>query len=436
MSAVNDLSQMTPEQKRALLKERTRQKQEVIADERYRVDAFPEVLELEGRIEQLAAWGVSNPTFLLHEAAPCQATTIVEGRELINFYHYNYAGLGSARAIRRAAAEAVERYGCSTGGSRLAAGELPLHRELEAEIAEFAGLEDAVVFLGGHAANESTIGHLLGKGDLILHDALAHNSILEGAMLAGCDLRAFRHLDAEDADRILAASRHKYRRVMIAIEGCYSAEGDIPDLAAFVELKEKHKALLFLDEAHSLGVLGATGRGICEECGVDPGAIDILMGTLSKAFCAAGGFIAGSRRLVRYLRYTTPGFVYSVGISPPVAAAALAAIRTLRAEPERIAKLHRLARLFRTEATAAGLDIGRDVRGAVIPVYVDPPERCLRLVERLRERGVGANPMIPPAVAPGTSRIRFFVTAAHEEDHIRRGVAIVAEELARLKEVP
>ncbi|NKB71548.1 MAG: aminotransferase class I/II-fold pyridoxal phosphate-dependent enzyme [Candidatus Latescibacteria bacterium] len=434
MSTPSDLSQLTPAQKRALLKERTRHKQDTIAADRYLFDAFPEILELEGRIEQLADWGVSNPTFLLHEGAPCQATTRVEGRELINFYHYNYAGLGSAPEVRTAASQAVARYGCSTGGSRLAAGELPLHRELEAEIAAFTGLEDAVVFLGGHAANESTIGHLLGKGDLVLHDALAHNSILEGALLAGCDRRAFRHLDATDADRILTTSRHKYRRVLIAIEGCYSAEGDMPDLSAFVELKQRHKALLFLDEAHSLGVLGQTGRGICEECSVDPAGIDILMGTLSKAFAAAGGFIAGSGRLVRYLRYTTPGFVYSVGISPPVAAAALAAFQTLRAQPERMAKLHRLAKLFRDEATAAGLDIGRDVRGAVIPVYIDPPERCLRLVERLRQRGVGANPMIPPAVAPGTSRIRFFVTAAHQEQQIRQGVATVAEELARLKE--
>jgi 8-amino-7-oxononanoate synthase len=427
----DELSRLSPAQKRALLVEAARTKRAPIPAAHHRFAQFPEVLDLRARIAALDAWGVANPTFLVHEA-PCGATTRIDGRELLNFYHYNYLGLARDPEVGTAAKAAIDRYGTSTGGSRLAAGELALHRELEAELAAFLGVEDAVVFLGGHAANESTIGHLLGPGDLILHDELAHNSILQGALLSGAEIQSFAHLDAADADRILHQRRRRARRVLVAIEGCYSAEGDTPDLDAFVALAERHQVNLFVDEAHSLGVLGASGRGICEHAGVDPRRVDICMGTLSKALGSAGGYIAGSAALIEYLRYTAPGFVYSVGMAPACAAAALAALRKLRAEPERVARLHANADLFRREALAHGLDIGPRPLAAVIPVYVRSARRCLRLIERLRERGVGAGPMVPPAVSEDSSRVRFFMSSIFTDAQIREAVAIVAEELDRL----
>lgn len=424
------LANLTTAQKRSLLDQLARRTQKDAGGEPLAFEQWPELVELRGRIAELAAWGVENPTFLVHDA-PCGTTTRVDGREVLNFYHYNYLGLARDPEVGAAAKLAVDRYGTSTGGSRLASGELALHRELEAELADFLGVDDALVFLGGHAANETTIGHLLAPGDLILHDALAHNSILQGALLSGAELRAFAHLDHGDAGRILAGCRRRYRRVLLAIEGCYSAEGDAPDLAAFVTVAARHRALCFVDEAHSLGVLGATGRGACEHAGIDPRAVGVLMGTLSKALGSAGGYIAGPSALIQYLRYTAPGFVYSVGMAPACAAAALAALRKLRAEPERVTRLHANAALFRRLARARDLDVGEPEHGAVIPLYVDPPQRCLALISRLRERGVGAGPMIPPAVAPGTSRIRFFMSSDFTAEQLHRAVDIIAEEIAR-----
>ncbi len=212
--------------------------------------------------------------------------------------------------------------------------------------AGWPGAEDAVVYVGGHSTNESTIGHLFGPGDLILHDALSHNSILQGSILSGARRRPFAHNDWQAADEILTRCRHEYRRILLVIEGVYSMDGDIPDLPRFIDVKRRHRVLLMIDEAHSMGVLGATGRGIGEHFGINRADVDIWMGTLSKSFGSCGGYIAGTKALVEYLKYTSPGFVYSVGLSPPNAAAALASIRLLEAEPERVARLRHRSRLF------------------------------------------------------------------------------------------
>lgn len=214
------------------------------------------------------------------------------------------------------------------------------------------GAEDAVVYVGGHSTNESTIGHLFGPGDLILHDALSHNSILQGSILSGARRRPFAHNDWQAADEILTKCRHEYRRILLIIEGVYSMDGDIPDLPRFIDVKRRHRVLLMIDEAHSMGVLGATGRGIGEHFGINRADVDIWMGTLSKSFGSCGGYIAGTKALVEYLKYTSPGFVYSVGLSPPNAAAALASIRLLEAEPERVVRLRHRSRLFLELATA------------------------------------------------------------------------------------
>jgi 8-amino-7-oxononanoate synthase len=435
MTSELDLDSLNPEEKRALLKklaQRKREERENIAPERYDLDAFPEILQVERQYEELDALGISDPTFLLHEA-PSSTTTTVDGHEVINFIHYNYLGLARTEEVNRAAKDAIDRYGTTTGGSRLAAGEMQVHRELEAEIADFLGTEDAVVFLGGHAANESTIGHLLNPSDLLLHDELAHNSILQGGMLSGAELRSFPHLDAEAASEFLADNRHRFHRVMVAIEGSYSAEGTVPDLRPFVQLRDRHKVLLFVDEAHSFGVLGTHGRGLTEHCDVAPGDVDIIMGTLSKALGAAGGYIAGSRRLVDYLRRTAPGFVYSVGIAPPIAAAALAALRKLRAEPERIERLNARARHFLEVADELDLDTGPHCRGPMVPIYVESGEVCLAMADRLRRSTAIACPMVPPVVAPGTARLRFCVCADHTEEQIERTLQAVATQLSKLR---
>ena len=286
----------------------------------------------------LLAVAESNPYFRVDQGADSPASAAgglahIDGRELTNFCAYDYVGMARDPIVTAATKDAIDRYGTGAGASRLVSGEKQIHRELENALAGFLGTPASIVFVSGHATNVTTIGHLMGPGDLIVHDILAHNSILQGARLSGATSRGFAHNDWRALDTLLSGIRHDFRRVLIAIEGVYSMDGDFPDLARFVEVKKKHRAMLLVDEAHSLGTMGRTGRGIGEHAGIDRSDVELWMGTLSKSLASCGGYIAGSAELVEYLKYTAPGFVYSVGISPPNAAAALAALTLLRREP-------------------------------------------------------------------------------------------------------
>jgi 8-amino-7-oxononanoate synthase len=220
--------------------------------------------------------------------------------------------------------------------------------------------------------------------------------------------------------------------VLIVVEGLYSMDGDIPDLPRLAALRERYGFWLMVDEAHSLGVLGATGRGIAEESGVDPGQVDIWMGTLSKTLSGCGGYVAGSAALIQYLKFTAPGFVYSVGMPPPIAGAAIASLSVLEREPERVARLRANGARFVRAARAAGLDTGVSAGLAVVPVMVGDSLRAVHLANRLLERGVNALPIIHPAVPERSARVRFFITSEHSDEQIDRAVAITAEEHAAL----
>jgi 7-keto-8-aminopelargonate synthetase-like enzyme len=293
-------------------------------------------------------------------------------------------------------------------------------------------LEDAICYVGGHATNESTIGHLFGPGDLIVHDSLAHNSIIQGAILSGARRRPFPHNDWRAVDELLAEIRRDYRRVLVVIEGVYSMDGDYPELPPFIEVKKKHKALLMIDEAHSLGALGKTGRGLTEQFGVNPREVDLLMGTLSKAMGSCGGYIAGSKELVEYLKYTSPGFVFSCGLPPAGAAAALASLRLLQREPERVARLQSNARLFLMLAKERGLDTGMSNNTPVVPIITGNSLHALMLSRAMFERGISVQPILYPAVEEEKARLRFFITAAHTEQQIRHTVDVLAEEVGKI----
>ena len=305
-----------------------------------------------------------------------------------------------------------------------------MHTELEREIADFVGVDDALVYVGGHSTNETTIGHLFGPGDLILHDALAHNSIIQGAILSGARRRPFPHNGWEELDQLLRELRHDYRRVLIVIEGVYSMDGDYPNLPEFVTVKKRHKALLMVDEAHSIGTMGDHGRGMSEFFGVAPTDVDLWMGTLSKSFGSCGGYIAGCNEVVEYLKYTAPGFVYSVGLSPSNAAAALASLRLLKKEPERAKKCIENAQLFLQEAQARRLCTGLSKDTPVVPVVIGSSVNALRLSRQLYERGINVQPILYPAVEESGARLRFFVTANHTHEQIVNTAKAVAEELA------
>ncbi|MFD0489161.1 type I polyketide synthase [Saccharopolyspora spinosporotrichia] len=399
--------------------------------EHHRIEEFPEVRAAADRLAGAEAAGVSNPYFLVNDGIT-RDTSVIGGREVLNFSSYDYLGLSGHPAVVEAVQDAVARYGSSCSASRLISGEKPVHRELEAALAGLLGTEDAVAMVSGHATNVTVIGHLVGPEDLVVHDSLAHNSILQGCVLSGATRRPFPHNDHAALDALLNSVRHRYRRVLVLIEGVYSQDGDIPDLPAFIEVKRRHRALLMIDEAHSAGVLGATGGGIGEHFGVRREDVELWSGTMSKALAGCGGYVAGSRHLVRYLKYTAPGFVYSVGMTPPNAAASLAALRRLRAEPELVAGLHQRGRLFLRLARRAGLDTGCSDGTPIIPCVVGDSLKTLRLSNALLRRGINVNPILAPAVPEELARLRFFVTTHHTEEQIHRTVAAVSEELSHL----
>ena len=397
----------------------------------YRFDQFPEYVKLRENLEMLDASGLSNPFFVVHDG-PTTDRTIIAGREFINFSSYNYLGMSGDPAVGRAAKAAIDRYGTSASASRLVSGQRAIHVELERETTRFLGTEETIALVGGHATNETVIGHLFGSGDLILHDALAHNSIVQGCILSGARRRPFAHNDWQAADRLLEQFRHEYRRVLLVIEGVYSMDGDIPDLPKFVEVKQRHKALLMIDEAHSMGVLGATGHGIAERFGVDRDDVDIWMGTYSKSLGSCGGYISGCKALVEYLRYTAPGFVFAAAMAPGAAGAALASLRLLEAEPQRVARLRENAGLFLALARQHGLNTGMSKDSAVVPVILGNSIHCLKLSRAMFTRGVNVQPILHPAVEESASRLRYFITACHQEEQLRYTIDAMVEELQKI----
>jgi 8-amino-7-oxononanoate synthase len=394
----------------------------------WRIADFPEVQELAQRRAMLAAVGLDNPYFHLHEGVTNQRSRI-GGVEFANYSSYNYVSLSGHPEVNRAVERAVARYGTSVSASRVASGERPLHRQLERAIADFLGCEDAVAMVSGHATNVSVIGHLLDQRDVILHDSLAHDSILGGARLSGARRRPFPHNDPDALERLLVQIRPHARRVLIAVEGVYSMDGDLAPLDRIVELKKRHGALLLVDEAHSLGVVGRTGRGIGEHFGIERADVDLWMGTLSKSLASCGGYIAGSAALVDFLKYTTPGFVYSVGLSPANAAAALAALELLAREPDRVATLQSRSRYFLDRMRERGIDTGMSSDSAVVPCIVPSSIDCLRLAQALHGRGINVQPILYPAVEENLARLRFFVTSGHSEADLLRTADAVREEL-------
>jgi len=404
-----------------------------IPPELYNFELFPEYLnlqQLKGQVEL----GGGNPYFKVNERITPNTTTIA-GQECINFSAYNYLGMSGDPQVSQAAKEAIDAYGTSVSASRVASGERPFHRELETELAQFIGTEDCIVYIGGHTANVTTIGTLCGPDDLIFYDALSHDSVHQGCTLSGARSLPFPHNDWQALDVLLTEQRRRFRRVLIVIEGVYSMDGDIPDLPRFIEVKQKHKALLMIDEAHSIGVLGELGRGLGEYFDVNPHDVDLWMGTLSKSFASCGGYIAGSRPVVEYLKYFASGFVYSVGISPPNAAAALAALRVLRSEPERVTLLHDRAKLFLRLAHERGLNNGTCVDSPVVPVIVGDSIQCILLSRNLLDRGINVQPIIYPAVEDHAARLRFFINCTHTEEQIRFAVDTVADEFAKIKDM-
>lgn len=371
---------------------------------------------------------VAKPWFL--EVDRFQADVEARGGQFVSFAHYDYLGLSRHPDVLKAAEKALARYGPGASASRLVGGEYSIQRELETALAEFTGHGSVLLLVSGYLTNVTLLAHLLGKGDLVLYDELSHNSIAVGLSASRATSRSFRHNDLDDLEQHLVRERERHKRCLIVSESLYSMDGDITDLPRLIEIKKRHDCWLMLDEAHSIGTLGATGRGACEYFGVEPDEVDITVGTLSKALVSTGGYVAAAPEVIEWLRYTLPGFVYSVGISPATAAAAGAALGLLTSEPWRVTRLQENSAHFLHVARREGLDTADAAGCAVLPVLMPDYDLALAASEALLNAGIFVPPVLRVGVPNDKPRLRFFVRASHEKHVIDTALGIVAGALS------
>jgi len=339
----------------------------------------------------------------------------VDGQEMLMFASYSYLGLIGHPRISAAAKAAVDKYGTGTHGVRTLAGSLPVHQELEETIAAFKGAEAALVFSSGYVTNLAVISALVRRGDYVITDKYNHASIVDGILLSGAKMLRFPHNDMEALERRLQQVPAGATKLVVA-DAVFSMDGDIFDLPKAVELCRRYDAWLMIDEAHSVGVLGATGRGIEEHFGLED-AIDIKMGTLSKTIPSVGGYVAAQRDVVDYLRHVARGYIFSAALPPAQAAAAAEAFRVILDEPWRVERLRANAQQFIQGLQARGFDT-LHTETAVVPVICGADETAYRFSRAAFDRGLFVLPVVSPAVPQGLARLRATVTAAHEPDEI------------------
>jgi 8-amino-7-oxononanoate synthase len=349
---------------------------------------------------------------------------ILDGRRVIVFGSNNYLGLSTHPEVRRAATEAIETWGTGSSGSRLTTGDLALLEDLEAELAAFKGAEAALVFGTGYMAGIGAITALVKQGDLILSDALNHASLIDGCRLSRAEIRVYRHNDVDHA-RELLADRERYSRCLIVTDGVFSMDGDIAPLAELRQLADEFDAWLMVDDAHGTGVLGTNGTGTLEHLGIDRADI-IQMGTLSKALGAEGGFIAGSRVLIDYLINRARQFIFSTAPAPPTIAAARAALRVVKSEPNRRRDVLANAQRLRSGLRDAGFDVPEG-ETPIVPVIIGDSALASAFAEALLDRGIYAPAIRPPTVAPGTARLRMSVMATHTAEDIDAAIKAIKD---------
>jgi glycine C-acetyltransferase len=349
---------------------------------------------------------------------------LVNGREMEMYASYSYLGLVGHPRINAAAQAAIERYGTGTHGVRTLAGSLELHRELEETIAGFKHAEAAVTFTSGYVTNLTVVSTLVGRGDYVISDKLNHASIVDGCLMSGAKFVRFRHNDMAALEERLKQAGEGAARLVIA-DAVFSMDGDIVDLPKMVELCRKYGAWLMVDEAHSVGVLGKTGRGIEEHFGLED-AIDIKMGTLSKTIPSVGGYVAGKKDLIEYLRHSSRAYIFSAALPPAQAAAAREAFRVILDEPWRVDKLRDNAAQFIGGLKERGFDTMM-TETAIVPVLCGTDEMAFAMTRCAQERNLFVLPVVSPAVPPGLARLRATVTAAHAGNEIQRAMDILAE---------
>ncbi|MBI3991372.1 MAG: 8-amino-7-oxononanoate synthase [Candidatus Omnitrophica bacterium] len=359
--------------------------------------------------------------------SPPGPDAIIDGKEVILFSSNNYLGIATHPEVLKSSGKALKKFGASAGASRLMAGNLESHEELEDEIASFKGTPDALVFSSGYLANIGAISSILKPGDIAIIDRLNHASIIDGCRLSGARILVYPHRNTARLKEILRRyfrRKSGNRRCMIITESVFSMDGDIAPIPEILKLAAMYNSSVLIDDAHATGVLGKTGRGSLEHFGINlkDGSYDnkitvIQMGTLSKALGALGGYIAGSKPLTDYLRNKARSFIYTTALPPSVAASALTALKIIQSEPAIINKLRKNIAYLRKGLRSAGYNISED-ETPIIPVILGESGAALRLSKALFENGIFAPAIRPPTVPKGESRIRLSVTAAHKREHL------------------
>jgi 8-amino-7-oxononanoate synthase len=368
----------------------------------------------------------------------------MEGRETIMLGSNNYLGLTGDQRVKTAARDALERYGTALTGSRLLNGTIPLHVELEEELAEWMGTEAALVFTTGYQANVGCIGTILEPGDTVICDSGDHASILDGCRLSGAKLRPFRHNRIDKLERMLERAAGDGGGALVVVDGVFSMEGDICNLPPVVELSRRYGARLMVDEAHGVGAIGARGAGASELFGVES-SVDLRMGTFSKSFASCGGFIAGPAEVIDYLRIAARAFLFSAAAVPAAVGAALGALRVIRTDgPELMAKLLDNAAYLHRGLTDLGLRVvepttlpdGSEALTPIVPVIVGDDMLAVTVWKALYDAGVYTNVALHPAVPPAGALLRTSLMATHEREHLDRALETIGKVIAEFPDLP
>jgi len=378
---------------------------------------------LKKELQELENGGLLRKLRLLEGAQ--DPKVVVEGREVLNLCSNNYLGLANDARVKKAAQDAVEKYGVGSGASRLITGNMELHEQLEKKIAQFKGTESALLFNTGYMANAGTISALMDRGGIIFSDKLNHASIVDGIILSRAEYKRYPHGDFKTLEKMLKSSKG-YQKKLIVTDSIFSMDGDIAPLPEITELAEKYDAWLFVDEAHATGVLGKNGRGAVEHFALEGPDIDIQMGTLSKAVGTFGAFVCGSKYLIDYLINKSRSFIYTTALPPAVCAASITALDIIQNEPERRQRLWQ-----NTELMKKGLDgLGFDTMGSqtpIIPIATKDIQTTVDFSRKLFEEGIFALGIRPPTVPDGASRLRVTVTSEHTTQDLQNTLDIFSK---------
>ncbi len=378
---------------------------------------------MERRLNELRSAGTYR--VLPINEGPCEALIHFQGRPIINLTSNNYLGFANHPRLKEAAKKAIDRYGVGAGAVRTIVGNMTIHEQLDQAVAAFKREEAAVVFQSGYACNMGAIQAIADTGDLIISDELNHASIIDGVRLSKADKAVYRHSDMVDLERILQERRAQYRDVLIITDGVFSMDGDLAKLPEIVHLAKKYGALTYVDDAHGSGVLGESGRGTVDHFGLH-GQVDFIIGTLSKAIGAVGGYVCGSKATREWLLHRGRPILFSTSLMPAAAAAVMEAFQMLQESSEYTNRLWENARFFKQKLVEKGFDIGHS-ETPITPIMIGEEAKTMAFSKRLLERGVFVSGIVFPTVPLGKARVRCMVSALHDQEMLRQAADILAD---------